>query len=157
MATTIQLEVSYSQLAVFVSSLEHPFNFWTERHVSQGFAWRPGSASFRSLVEAGTHLIEINVTDHVGAVHDDAVRVVDVPFSVPQDGEVEIGSISDGVLVSLQAGSFLLRCEFLQPASISGERVRLTFASEDPPCFTIVRADAELLPDGELLTDAEPA
>jgi len=157
MATTITVEVSYSQLSVFASSLKQPFNDWTERHVSQGFAWRPGSVSFRSLVESGPHSIEIDAVDRMGSVHDDAVRVVEVPFEVPADGDVEIGSITETIPVSLPAGSFLLRCEFLQSASSGNEHVRLTFARSDTPQFAVVRADPELMPDEELLTEAEPA
>jgi hypothetical protein len=157
MATKVCLEVSYAQLAVFASSLNQPFNDWTDRHVSQGFAWRPGSVSFRSMVEAGQHSVEINVADHVGAVHPDAVRVVDVPFEIPADGAVEVGSIMESVPLSLPAGSFLLRCEFLQPPSDACERVRLTFAKQDAPRFAVVRADPELWLSGELLTTAQPA
>lgn len=157
MATSVGFEVSYGQLAVFASSLQQPFNDWTDQHVSQGFAWRPGSVSFRSMVEAGRHMVEIDVTDHVGSVHPDAVRVVDVPFEVPADGAVEIGSIAETVPLSLPAGSFLLRCEFLQPASTVGERVRLTFARKDASRFAIVRADPELSAGGELLVTAQPA
>jgi hypothetical protein len=157
MATTVDLEVSYGQLAVFASSLKQPFNDWTDQHVSQGFAWRPGSVSFRSMVEAGRHSIEIDVANHVGAVHADAVRVVEVPFEIPADGAVEVGSIAETVPLSLPAGSFLLRCEFLQPAGAAGERVRLTFAKKGAPRFAVVRADPELSASGELLTTAQPA
>jgi hypothetical protein len=157
MATTVGLEVSYGQLAVFAGSLQQPFNDWTDQHVSQGFAWRPGSVSFRSMVEAGRHSIEIDVANHLGAVHPDAVRVIEVPFGVPADGAVEIGSIAETVPLSLPAGTFLLRCEFLQPAGGACERVRLTFARKDAPRFAIVRADPELSVDGDLLTTAQPA
>ncbi len=157
MATKIDLEVSYSQLAIFASSLQQPFNDWTDRHVAQGFAWRPGSVSFRSMVEAGQHSVEINVADHVSDVHLEAVRVVEVPFEVPADGEVEIGSISETVPLSLPAGWFRLRCEFLKPAGPDGERVRLTFARKDVPRFAVIRADSELSVEGELLTTAHPA
>lgn len=157
MATTICFEVAYSQLAVFASALPQPFNDWTDRHVSQGFAWRPGSVSFRSLVEAGRHSTEISVAEHVGAVHPEAVRAVEVPFDISGDGAIEIGSVIETVSLSLPAGSYLLRCEFLQPADGDGERVRLTFARDDVPRFAVVRADAELSIDGELLTTALPA
>lgn len=158
MVTSVSFEVSYGQLAVFASSLQQPFNDWTDQHVSQGFAWRPGSVSFRSIVEAGRHTVEIDVAEHVGAVHPDAVRVVEVPFEVPADGAVEVGSIAETVPLSLPAGLFLLRCEFLQPASTAGEeRVRLTFARKDAPRFAVVRADQELSAGGELLTTARPA
>lgn len=157
MASTIGLEVSYGQLAVFASSLKQPFNDWTDQHVSQGFAWRLGSVSFRSMVEAGRHSIEIDVVNHVDAVHPDAVRVVEVPFEIPADGAIEVGSIAETVPLSLPAGLFLLRCEFLQPPGDAGERVRLTFAKKDDPRFAVVRADPELLVCGGLLTTAQPA
>jgi hypothetical protein len=157
MATTVGLEVSYGQLAVFASSLQQPFNDWTDRHVAQGFAWRPGSVSFRSMVEAGRHTIETEVANHVGVVHPDAVRVVEVPFEVPADGSVDVGSIAETVPLSLPAGLYLLHCEFLQPASAAGERVRLIFARKDTPRFAVVRADPELSAGGELLTTAQPA
>jgi hypothetical protein len=47
-----QVFVGYSQLSVFDPSLSEPFNNWTPGHVAQGFAWRPGSASFKTLFEA---------------------------------------------------------------------------------------------------------
>lgn len=157
MATTIRFEVSYSQLSIFTSSLQQPFNDWVDRHVAQGFAWRPGSVSFRSMVEAGQHSVEVNIADHAGALHPEAVRAVEVPFDVPADGSIEVGSIAETVPMSLPAGSYLLRCEFLQPAGTDGERVRLTFSRKDAPRFAVVRADSELLIDGELLTTAQPA
>lgn len=157
MATTIRFEVSYSQLAVFASVLLQPFNDWTDQHVAQGFAWRPGSVSFRTMAEASSHLVDIEVVDRLGAVHPDAVRAVEVPFEVPADGAIEIGSIAETVPVMIPTGSFLLRCEFLRSIGDDGERVRLTFAKRDAPRFAVVRADPDLTLRGELLTTAEPA
>lgn len=157
MATTIRFEVSYSQLAVFASALSQPFNDWTDHHVAQGFAWRPGSVSFRTMSEAGTHLVDIEVVDRLGAVHPGAVRAVEVPFEVPADGAIEIGSIAETVPLTLSAGSFVLRCEFLQSPGEAGDRVRLTFSKEDAARFAVVRADPELAVSSELLITAEPA
>jgi hypothetical protein len=157
MATTINFDVSYSQLAVFVSVLPQPFNDWTDQHVAQGFAWRPGSVSFRTMAESGAHTLDIEVVDHMGAVRSDAVRAIDVPFDVPADGSIEIGSIAETVPVTLPPGSFLLRCQFLQTAGAAGQRVRLTFARKDPARFAVVRADSELSIVGDLLTTAQPA
>ena len=53
-----QVFVSYSQLSVFDPTLSEPVNNWTSGHVAQGFAWRPGSVSFKSLSESGTHNVE---------------------------------------------------------------------------------------------------
>ena len=143
MTSTVHFEVSHAQLAVFASVLPQPFNDWSERHVRQGFSWRPGSVSFRTVAESGPHSVEIQVVDHAAALHPDAVRAVKVPFQV-EDGAVEVGCIAETVPLSLPPGSFLLRCEFLQPADRHGARVRLVFARKDAPCFAILRADPAL-------------
>lgn len=156
MTTTINFEVSYGQLAVFVTTLKQPFNDWTDRHVAQGFAWRHGSVSFRPLVECGPHLAEIEIVDHMRPLHPDTVRAIEVPFDIPADGAIEIGSITETIPLSLPAGSFLLRCEFLQSGDVSQGRVRLTF-TKDKQRFAIVRADDQLSSDGELLTTAQAA
>lgn len=157
MVTTIRFEVSYGQLAVFTSSLPQPFNDWDDRHVAQGFAWRPGSVSFRTLLQAGPCEVEIDVVDHAGAVNPDAIRVMEVPFDIPADGAIEIGGITETVPLKIPAGSFLLRCEFLPTVGDNAERVRLTFASKDTPRFAVVRVDPELSPGDQLLVNAKPA
>ena len=116
-----------------------------------------GVCRFAPWSSSGQHLVEVDVTNHAGAVHPEAVRVVEVPFEIPTDGAIEVGSIADTVPLSLPAGSFLLRCEFLQPAGTSGSRARLTFAKKDASRFAVVRAGPDLSFDGKLLTTAEPA
>lgn len=153
----IRFEVSYRQLSVFASSLSQPFNDWTDQHVAQGFAWRPGSVSFRTMSEVGTHIVDVEVVDRLNAVHPDTLRAIEVPFEVPPDGEIEIGSISETVPLTLPPGSFVLRCEFLRSASEDGDRVRLIFAKRETPRFAVIRADQELAVSKELLTTAEPA
>lgn len=157
MASKITVNVSFSQLAVFHSALQQPFNDWTEKHVAQGFAWRPGSVSFRTLVEAGPHSVEIDVAQDVGALSLGVVRAIEVPFEVPVDGAIEIGSISASVPLFVPPGSFLLRCEFSGPAGDAVGRVRLVFANTNAAHFAVVRADALLSAKGGLLTTAEPA
>ena len=158
MVTTVDFELSHHQLAVFASSLKDPYNDWSDQHVSQGFTWRPGSVSFGSMVGAGHHWVEIEVVRHAGSVHPDAVRVIEVPFEVPADGAIEVGSIAQTVPLSLPGGSYLLRCEFMPPSGTDeDERVRLTFAKNDAPHFAVVRADPELSVGEILLTTARPA
>jgi hypothetical protein len=156
-ATRISFEVSYSQFAVFNNGLSLPFNDWTDQHVAQGFSWRPGSVSFRTMIEAGTHFVEVNVTNQIGPIHSKALRAVEVPFEVPDNGEVEIGSIVETIPLALPMGKYLLRCEFLKNAKNDGEQVRLTFARDDKPGFAVLVADSELSISGELLTIAQPA
>lgn len=51
--STFPLEVVYAHVAVFDARSRHPFNDWSDTHVAQGFAWRPGSVSFATLEPAG--------------------------------------------------------------------------------------------------------
>lgn len=157
MASTVTLDVSHSQLAVFASSLQYPFNDWTDKHVAQGFAWRPGSVSFLTLVESGRHSIELKISEHIGALHHDAVRAIEVPFEVPADGAIEVSSISSSAPLLLRPGRLLLRCEFLKHTDGTSERVRLVFATRDRDRFAIVRADKSLSTNSELLKTAEAA
>lgn len=157
MVASIAFDVTYGQLAVFASALLQPFNDWSAQHVAQGFSWRPGSVSFRTMVEAGEHLVEVDVADHAGALHPDVVRAIEVPFEVPADGAIEIGSVTETIPVFLPAGLFLLRCEFLQPGCDFTQRVQLTFVRKDTPRFAVLRADPELSPADELLISAQPA
>jgi hypothetical protein len=150
------LEVSYSQVAVFWSSLQQPFNDWTDRHVAQGFAWRPGCASFRTLVEAGTCEVTIEMTDHADPIGSDVVRAIEVPFEVPPNGAVEIASISASKGLSIAPGTYTLRCEFRKPTS-DVQPIRLTFVKGGARHFEILRADPKLSVAAELLTTAGPA
>ena len=151
-----EIEVLYSQIAVYWSKLEEPFNAWTAQHVDQGFSWRPGSVSFRSLVESGPHSIEVKICEHAGDVSPGAVRAIEVPFEVPDDGAVEVGSIIDSVPLNLPVGSYRLRCEFLGPRE-GIECLRLIFSSADPLDFALSRIDAGLSPGDVLVTTAEAA
>jgi competence protein J (ComJ) len=144
------LEVSYSQIVVFDSSLEKPFNDWTDEHVQQGFAWRPGSVSFGALEGDGSYAIEL-VTE-VAEVLPQAERVIQVPFEVSPGGSIEIASIPDSRLVSIPPGVYQLRFECCPEL-----RVRLVIIKSQNPSFEIVRADAELSRTKDLVLTAWPA
>jgi hypothetical protein len=147
----------YGQLAVFWASLQQPFNDWSQKHVNQGFAWRQGSASFRTLEESGEHAVKVEVFDLPTAVSDNAVRVVEVPFEVPADGKIEVASIGDSFQLTLPVGLYSLRCEFFPKSHNKCLPVKLVFSRSDSPVFKIIRADAELVIEGPLLTEAIPA
>jgi hypothetical protein len=149
--------VSYSQVAVFARSLDRPFNQWTDRHVAQGFSWRPGSAAFRTIAEAGRHLVTVTVDVSEEAQQSDAVRVIDVPFTIPADGAVEIGSISDSSPFEIPPGTYKLRFECYKPVSGQAARIRFQFTRDSNPTFAIVSADPDLKPEKELLLTASAA
>ena len=157
MFQTIVVEVSFSQLSIFWQGLEHPFNDWTDKHVLQGFAWRPGSVSFRTLVETGLHSVKISFVDRVESINVNAIRAIDVPFDMPTDASIEIGSIFDSTAISLPAGQYLLRCEFLSGGKPDRQRVGLIFANKEIPRFAVLRADDALRPENPLITMAVAA
>lgn len=156
MSRKIRFLVTYGQFVVFWSALKEPFNDWTEQHVAQGFAWRPGSIAFRTLTESGMHTVEVRIIDHVGHIHPKTVRAIDVPFEVPENGEIEIGSITESIEMELPAGEFLLRCELLETGN-QEPQVRLSFGRGDKRHFSVVRADSALSPGEVLLTTAHAA
>ncbi|MEO5326531.1 competence protein ComJ [Mesorhizobium sp. CC13] len=157
MSTVIQLEVSYGQIAIFDPSLSQPFNDWTEQHVAQGFAWRPGSVSFRTVGDDGHYCIAIEVVDHAGPLEPETVRAIEVPFDVPPRGEIEVASIADTAPFSIEAGGFLLRCEFIRPGHPSGHQAKFTFSRKDKQRFAVMLADEALSINGPLLTTAKAA
>ena len=153
--TEFELDVSYSQIGVFKAEMAEPFNNWTDEHVAQGFAWRPGSVSFKTLVEAGPHKIELVVSDTPQPVSTGVIRAILVPFSVPRKGKIEIASISDGQTLKVPTGTYSLRYE----AFMLGKHphVRFSLLPKCPVDFIIEVADPELSPPKKLLLTAEPA
>ncbi|MGO4622609.1 competence protein ComJ [Ensifer sp. 2YAB10] len=149
----VELFVTFGQLSVFNSQLNDPFNDWDEVHVSQGFAWRPGAVSFRTLLD-GDHRVEMVMRDRESEIVSGARRVVEVPFDVA--GEIEVASISDGCSVDLERGLYQLRVEFC--GEVSGkQQVHLTFTKCARPRFAVPVVDRELSMQHPLATMARPA
>lgn len=158
MATTsFPLDVSYSQIVVFDSALVKPFNDWTDRHANQGFAWRPGSVSFRTIEENERYLIEVAAHSSDVELSSDAARIIQVRFEIPASGSIEVASIADSMPLELPSGVYALRFECFQQESGSEPRIKLVFIRRDDPKFEVLRADAELSVTGELLLTTSPA
>lgn len=156
MANTFNLFVTYNQFSVFNSQIPNPFNRWDPRHVAQGFAWRQGAVSFRTMVEDGDHNVEVHVRTSLGPIAPHATRVIEVPFEVDPEEEIELATISDTLPLSVPCGTYLLRAEFLGERD-GAQQVRITFVKESDPQFSVPIADSELHPDLPFLTNAEPA
>ena len=156
MVRVFDIEIAYGLIAIFAASLENPFNDWSAEHIAQGFSWRPGSVSFRTLIDAGAHSVELTLVEHFSTPSSDAIRVIEVPFDAPADGAIEVGGVMETVPFSLAAGSYMLRCEFYLPVE-SVWRVRLVFSFGDKSHFRILRADSEITITDGFLTTAQPA
>lgn len=146
----ISLFVSYGQLAVFPASIQNPFNDWSQSDVDNGFAWSERSVSFRTLREEGVHQVTICVSKEATPINVQTIRSIEVPFTVPSNGRVEIASISESGEVDLYPGCYQLRCDFL--GSYEGvELIELNFAKCDSPKFQVGRADSAISPNAQLL------
>lgn len=99
--------------------------------MDQGFSWRPGSACFGTPGEEGHHLIELEVSVQPIEVSAAAIRVIEVPFDVPTDGNIEIASISSSTPISLAAGAYTLLRELFGRDQNEVFPVRLIFMSSD--------------------------
>lgn len=145
--------VSYNQICVFDATLDDPFNDWTDEHVCQGFAWRPGSVSF-----GATENVEITLTVEVvnSVVLDPAAfRVIAVPFTVPASGAVVVGSIGDEREVEIAAGTYSLVFELASKEKRPW--CRLSFVADPYPQVQVIKADAEITRLDALVMHANPA
>jgi hypothetical protein len=151
------LIVSYSQIAVFDSALAHPFSMWTQRHVDQGFAWRNGSASFRTVENSGPHVIEVMATSEDPDLSPEAARIIEVPFEIRATGSVEIASITQRFSAEAPPSLHSLRFECFLARTAVQPMVKLFFIKNNNPTFRVLRADEALNLAGELVTSASPA
>ncbi|WP_437955259.1 competence protein ComJ [Sorangium sp. So ce119] len=152
--SAIILEVAYSQISAFQSNLKNPFNDWTDRHTAQGFSWRPGSVSFRTLDAEGSATVTVEKGTTLD-VSPSTIRAIHVPFHVPTGVGVEVGTIIETVEFELPAGDYTLLFEHGRRDS-SGMWCKFRFV----PGTTyprVLRADEALSPEEELLMDAQPA
>lgn len=151
------IEVSYTQVCVFDSKLDDPFNDWTDDHVAQGFAWRPGSVSFGTIHSSGPLGIEVLLLDRPYSVSLEALRIISVPFVVPDSGAIEIASIGDSEEIKLESGKYELIFEHYITTNGSMEARFIFRPLTDLPEARIIKADGELSPPIELVMTAFPA
>ncbi|MBI5723219.1 MAG: competence protein [Planctomycetes bacterium] len=99
--------ILYAQIAVFEAGLQNPFNDWTEKHVRQGFSWRPGSVSFRTIEETGK--LDVLLTRKPFALTGrNAIRAIRVPFTVANSGKIDIASITEAKEFEMPEGQYEL-------------------------------------------------
>lgn len=146
------LKVSYSQIAVFWPELANPFNDWSKQHFAQGFSWREGSVSFKTIIESGPMKLEALVTDQF-EMRDDSIRAISVPFYRSSvDASVEIASIAESRVQDLHPGQYQLVCEM---GALDGTHwCKLTFVIDGSLEPVIFKADNELTPQLPLLMEA---
>jgi hypothetical protein len=137
-----RIDVSFLQLAIFGSSLEQPFNSWSDAQFAQGFSWRPDSISFRTL-EDGPHTVTVLFSRELPIPSVAAVRAITVPLELSDD-EIEISSISDSVRMRALPGRYQILCEFRGHDETHSRIVFITLANSSKEKFAILVADKQL-------------
>jgi Competence protein J (ComJ) len=155
MALSFSLQLAWSQVSVFDAGLSDPFNDWTERHVSQGFTWRPGSVSFRTHDNEGYCQITVDMVSGL-VLEKDAERAILVPFTT-WGGLIEISTIAQSEFVDVPAGRYAL---LYQSGTRDGQQwVKFSFQESPfmPVQPVILRGDSGIDSTLPLLMEAEPA
>lgn len=146
--------VSYAQIAFFDGTLPKPFNNWTEQHVKQGFAWRQGSVSFKTLIASGEMNVEFVCVTHFSPAIN-SMRTISVPFSCRHEAKIEIATITDSKSVKLDFGHYQLVFETGQLDNKYWCRfTAVRHGTLDP--MILVR-DSEIDPVFPLIMEAVPA
>lgn len=151
------LDISYGQISVFLSTIPQPFNDWTQAHFEQGFAWRVGSVSFATLKEAGKFIIDVLVTDNIDNNSNNSIRTIEVPFVIPENEQIEIASIADSLKITIPSGKYTLKYELLSQEDASKGHIRLIFRKSETKNFLVMREDKKLIAQENLLITANPA
>lgn len=149
------LNISYSQIAVFRKGLENPFNDWDDTHIAQGFAWRPESVSFGSLLNDGECYINISTKNEV-LISNGSIRTIVVPFEVKESG-IEIASITDTIIVDIPSGLYELVFNIIPNGKDGLDVYEFAFVKNECPKPRIELADELINPPEILLMQAKPA
>jgi hypothetical protein len=151
---TFEIDIFYSQLAVFQSGLENPYNNWNDIHLNQGFVWREGSVSFGTLFDDEEGKITVRVTDKF-ELDNDVIRAITVPFYIGNKG-IEVGSVMKTTAFDLEKGMYELVFTIKQLDNES-RHYSFDFIKSNNPKANVIKADEELNPPTVLLMKAEPA
>jgi hypothetical protein len=154
MPSSFKLTVSYSQIAVFVSNIENPFNDWTDQHIAQGFSWRKNSVSFDPLMDFGELKVTIELEIDL-PVLDNCRRAISVPFSVPVENLIEVATISDSKTFELETGDYQLIFQVGQMNSAGWCKFSFILNGDKTP--KILKYDEDFHPIFPLLMNADPA
>lgn len=148
-----EIEISFGQICVFNSSLENPFNDWTDAHIEKSLSWRAGSVSFL-VSEPGSHEVEFVTQPGIRETEERSTKRLEVPFDVFDEAGIEYGGISDLRQVLVPKGMYWLRFEEIEAfpgAAIRG--IRLTLLprhSEDTESNTLAsKLRALLMPEAK--------
>ena len=146
--------VTYSQIAIFNSNLETPFNDWNDGQVNQGFSWCDESISFKTLVSDESVRVEFQNVDNLSP-RTDSVRTITVPFICNAGGEIEIATITDSYPISMQPGNYQIVFETGLNDDLNWCRISAIANGDAEP--RVLLADTGLSPEYPLVMEAQSA
>jgi len=109
------------------------------------------------LEEEGVHNVELVFVKDEQALSPGAVRIFEVPFEVPADGDVEIASITDSIPISITSGKYSLRSEFFSKNEAGEFLVKIILRITEAAEFKVLRADSDLNVPEAFVTTANSA
>jgi len=150
-----RLLVTYSQIAIFNSDLDIPFNDWSDVQVKQGFSWREEAVSFRTLIDGAYTQVEVDsVMEFIPSPN--SVRSISVPFLCNQSDGIEVATITSSMNIYFRPGRYQLVFETgLITDSESWCRFSLIMNRNMDP--VILKLHNALSPEYPLLMGAAPA
>lgn len=104
MEAKFNLDISYTQIAIFDRKMKNPFNDWEQKHVDQGFSWRKKSISFQTLDNDNTS-VKVEFVEKYKKLEVGCKRAISVPFHFTGK-EIEIASISDSQILQIPTGKY---------------------------------------------------
>ena len=137
------LSICYGQIVVFEGALENPFNSWSERSSAQGFAYRPGSVSFRVPDKDGMYSVNILTEPRREVAHTPPDIKIVVPFTITST--CEFGSVIETYALPVSPGNYKLTAEII----VGIATIDLIFEKTNTSVLPIILAGPEL-PDGQV-------
>lgn len=101
------LDLCYRQFYIFRKGLKNPFNEWNEKHVEQGFSFRPESIGIMTISESG--ILHIDVLQDA-VICDNAKRILEFKFTVPNN-YVEIATVTASCFYKIKCGDYKVRIQ----------------------------------------------
>ena len=91
MLASLNIMINYSQLILYLPSIQKPGHLWTDPEFNQGFAWSPGIVSFGVPEDAFVCDVEIDVKGAF-TLSPDAISCIQVPFDI-NESPLQVGSV----------------------------------------------------------------
>src|SRR5262245_10109788 len=104
--TNYNVTILYSQISI-CSASEPDFPTWTDEHVAQGFAWRPGHVSFGVPDHDGSCLVQVVKTVGLPQDSHNALRIIKVPLDVGTSGTL-LATVLDSADLEIGLGKYQL-------------------------------------------------